>query len=215
MVGAYSAGLSKRVLPAFNEIEAEADAALETYFNERINEPVEYDDPDDFDWEYHEERVYQAAEGHAESVYSDLEFVRQQVTGLAVAGLYHLWERLLKEFLVRDGLGDKKAIYKADFPKLTALLSDSGWDILAQDFYRDLEHLSLVANSVKHGDGQSCSKLLATASELFFDCGVPLLNDRRGADDLRLDAGHFEQFTRAVKSFFEQLPERLPPTLHT
>jgi hypothetical protein len=66
---------------------------------------------------------YQAAEGHAESVYSDLEFVRRQITGLAVAGLYHLWERLLKEFLVREGLGDKKAIYKADFPKLTALLS--------------------------------------------------------------------------------------------
>jgi len=28
-----------------------------------------------------------------------LDFVRQQVTGLAIAGLYHLWERLVKEFL--------------------------------------------------------------------------------------------------------------------
>jgi hypothetical protein len=210
MVGAYSAGLSKRVLPAFNEIEAEADAAVEMYFNERINEPVEYDDPDDFNWEYHEERVYEAAKGHAESVYLDLEFVRRQITGLAVAGLYHLWERLLKEFLVREGLREKRWTHRAKFKQLITLLSDNGWDVLAQDFYRDLERLRLVANTVKHSDGDCCGELLVAAPELFFDWGVPLLNERRGADDLRLDVGHFEQFTQGVRAFFEQFPERLP-----
>jgi hypothetical protein len=176
---------------------------------------VEYDDPDHFDWEYHEERVYEAAQGHAQGVYSDLEFVRRQITGLAASGLYHFWERLLKEFLVwelwrRAGLTPPKSIYKANFEQLTTLLLDHGWDIKAMDFYRDLERLCLVANTVKHGDGQSCDKLLVAAPELFFDCRWPSLNDRRGADDLRLDVGHFEQFTQAVRAFFEQFPERLP-----
>jgi hypothetical protein len=210
MVAAFTAGISKRVLGSFDDIEAEAEAASETYFNERINEPAEYDDPDDDDWEYREERVYQAAEGHAQRVYSDLEFVRWQVTGLAVSGLYHLWERLLKEFLIQEGLREKRSIHGADFKKLTMLLSDSGWNISAQDFYPSLERLCLVANTVKHGDGQSCEKLLATAPELFFDFGGQWMNESRRADDLRLDAGHFEQFTRAVRAFFEQFPERLP-----
>jgi hypothetical protein len=39
------------------------------------------------------------AEEYGHRVYADLEFVRQQVTGLAIAGLYHLWERLVKKFI--------------------------------------------------------------------------------------------------------------------
>jgi hypothetical protein len=46
-----------------------------------------------------EEAVAEYAQEYGLSVYTDLEFVRQQVTGLAIAGLYHLWERLVKEFL--------------------------------------------------------------------------------------------------------------------
>ena len=46
MVAAYSAGFSKRVLTAFSDIEAEADAASEAYFNERIDEVMGYAGPD-------------------------------------------------------------------------------------------------------------------------------------------------------------------------
>jgi len=210
MITAYSAGFSKRVLTAFSNIEAEAEAASEAYFNERINEPVGYDGPD-LDWEDYSERVYEGAQGHAECVYSDLEFVRRQVTGLAVAGLYHLWERLLKEFLAREHPPKKDTIYKADFSKLTEFLQTSGWNIQGEDFYSDLCGLCLVANVVKHGDGLSCDRLLVAVPELFFDFGNPFMNDGRGADHLRLDADHFEQFARAVQAFFQRFPERLPP----
>jgi hypothetical protein len=209
MIAAYAAGFSKRVLSAVSDIEAEAEAASEAYFNERISEPVGYDDAD-FDYHVHEERVYEASQAHGERVYSDLEFVRRQITGLAVSGLYHLWERLLKEFLVRERLRKKEQIYKADFRRLTTLIQMSGWDIQAEDFFCNLYRLHLVANVVKHGDGSSCDQLLVTAPECFFDFGVPLLNDGRGADDLRLDAEHFKQFAKAVRAFFEQFPERLP-----
>src|SRR5207248_1861788 len=121
MVSAYAAGFSKRVLSAFSDIEAEAEAASEAYFNERISEPVGYHDAD-FDYDVHEECVYEASQAHGECVYTDLEFVRRQITGLAVSGLYHLWERLLKEFLVRERLREKEQIYKADFRQLTTLI---------------------------------------------------------------------------------------------
>jgi hypothetical protein len=37
LVRAYSSGFADRVLPGFQDIEAEADAASEAYFNSRIN----------------------------------------------------------------------------------------------------------------------------------------------------------------------------------
>jgi hypothetical protein len=216
LVAAYAAGLSNRVFTVFNDIEAEADAASEAYFNERINDLVGFGIPleidyEDIDYEGHAERVQEAARGHAENVYSDLDFVRRQIIALAISGLYHLWERLLKQFLVQERIREKASIHKADFKYLTELLLCCGWDIQAQDFYEDLHRLCLVASTVKHGDGTSCDKLVAVAPELFFDFGHPWMNDGRGADDLRLDAEHFEQFTRAVHAFFERFPERLPP----
>jgi hypothetical protein len=94
LVRAYSSGFADRVLPGFQDIEAEADAASEAYFNGRMNQMANEDGP----WE-DEEAVAEHAQEHGLSVYTDLEFVCQQVTGLAIAGLYHLWERLVKEFL--------------------------------------------------------------------------------------------------------------------
>jgi hypothetical protein len=210
MISAYAAGFSERVFMAFRDIEAEAEAASKAYFNERVNEPAGFDGPDDIDHEDYEERVYEAAQDHAECVYSDLDFVRGQVTALAIAGLYHLWERLLKQFLVRERIREETSIHKADFKQLTTLLRSCGWDIQTQHFHRDLDRLRFVANVVKHGDGDACNQLLATAPELFFDFGHPWMNEGRGADDLRLNAAHFERFTRAVRAFFERFPERLP-----
>jgi hypothetical protein len=46
MVAAYANGFSKQVLSAFGDIEAEAEAAREAYFNKRIDEPAGYDDRD-------------------------------------------------------------------------------------------------------------------------------------------------------------------------
>jgi hypothetical protein len=116
------------------------------------------------------------------SVYRDLKFVREQVTGLAIAGIYHLWERLLKEFIVNpyrfDGptnvLPTKEEVFKADFPKLEAVLHEVGWTIKTEGFYSDLDRLRLVANVVKHGDGPACKALLEKAPDMF------LILDTRG-----------------------------------
>jgi hypothetical protein len=94
LVRVYSSGIADRVSPVFQDIEAEADAASEAYFDSRMNQVASEDES----W-VDEEAVAEYAQEHGFSVYTDLEFVRRQVTGLAIAGLYHLWERLVKEFL--------------------------------------------------------------------------------------------------------------------
>ena len=90
---AYSSGFANRVLSGFQDIEAEAEAAGEEYFESRMNREASEDDGVD------EGAVADDAQEYGLSLYADLEFVRQQVTGLAIAGLYHLWERLVKKFI--------------------------------------------------------------------------------------------------------------------
>ncbi len=199
LVRAYSSGFADRVLPGFHDIEAEADAASEAYFDSRMNQVASYDGP----WE-DEGAVAEDAEEHGFSLYTDLEFVRQQVTGLAIAGLYHLWERLLKEFLETsfraiDPPVAPQTVRRADFNVMVVWLRERfGWDIEAEDFFADLDQLHLVANVVKHGDGKSCEALLEKAPRLFHDFGHPSANERRGADDLRLEREHFVQFAGSV-----------------
>jgi hypothetical protein len=145
-------------------------------------------------------------------VYADLEFVCQQVTGLAIAGLYHLWERLVKEFLETsfravDPPVTPQTVRRADFNVVVVWFRERfGWVIEAEGFFADLHQLHLVANVVKHGDGKSCEALLEKAPQLFRDFGHPWANARRGADDLRLQRGHFDQFAGSVVQFIECFP---------
>ena len=44
----------------------------------------------------------EAAQEYGLEVYENLRFTHQQVLGLAAAGIYHLWERLLKQFLCKE-----------------------------------------------------------------------------------------------------------------
>lgn len=210
LVTAYSQGFTSRVMAAFDNIEEEAEAAAEAYYEEKTNEPAWDDsglDPSE---------IAEDAEALSERIYSDLEFVKGQVTGLAISGLYHLWERLLKTFLVRmfadcnPPYVRSKAVWNADFNTLVSLLAKCGWDVKSTDFHTDLDRLHLVANVIKHGNGKSCNDLMAKAPEMFHDFHSPFLNRGRGAKHLELTKDDFLRFVVAVRRFFEQVPERIP-----
>src|SRR5712691_1268737 len=82
LIGAYSDGFARRILRGFATIEPEATAAAEALFNERMNRVCGPDGPDE-----DAGSVADDAREHGFSVYSDLEFVRRLVTGLAIAGV--------------------------------------------------------------------------------------------------------------------------------
>ena len=90
------------------------------------------------------EAVAEHAQEYGLSVYTDLEFVCQQVTGLAIAGLYHLWERLVQEFLETsfravDPPVPPQKVRRADFDVVVGWLRERfGWDIEAEGFFADL-----------------------------------------------------------------------------
>src|ERR1700737_2552465 len=129
LVRVYSSGIADRVLPVFQDIEAEADAASEACFESRMNQEASEDES----W-VDEGAVAEYAQEHGFGVYTDLEFVRRQVTGLAIAGLYHLWERLVEEVLETSFRAvappvSPRRVRRADFNDIVGWLRKRfGWD---------------------------------------------------------------------------------------
>lgn len=217
LVRAYANGVGRRVLTVFDNIEAEADTASDAYYQEAISKPADGDGPG-------ADEIADEAHEHGFAIYCDLVFVSRQVLGLAVAGLYHLWERLTKEFLLREFSSHslnrgvlEKEIAKADFAQIVSCLRDMGWRVEAEGFYSHLDRLRLIANVVKHGGETSCSTLLSQAPALFRDFGHEWMNKNRGADCLELQRNHFDECVAAVSAFFDTFPKTLnrtePPRL--
>jgi hypothetical protein len=209
LVSAYSREFTSRVLAAFDNIESEAHAAEEAYYENKMNEPAWDDSGPDAS------EIAEAAFDYGLSIYSDLEFVTRQIVGLTIAGLYHLWERLLKDFMIREFRHDHppyvspNTVQKADFGKLVKIVSEFGWTIENEQFYSELDRLRLIANVIKHGDGLSCDELLKKAPELFRDFLHPWANAHRSAEDLSLSKDDFSRSVTAVQAFFQEFPERL------
>lgn len=217
LVRAYANGVSRRVLTVFDDMAAEADAASDAHYEEAISKPADGDGPG-------ADEIADEAHEHGFAVWCDLVFVSRQVLGVAVAGLYHLWERLTKEFLFREFLSHslnrgvlKKEISQANFAQIVCCLREMGWRVEEEGFYSQLDRLHLIANVAKHGDGTSCDTLLSQAPSLFRDFGHDWMNKNRGADCLELRHDHFDECVTSVCAFFETFPEALnrtePPRL--
>ena len=149
--------------------------------------------------------------------YQSLEFVKGQLQALSVAGLYHLWERVLKEFIIRELpkeslVGGTAKVQRADFSQLIDGLHAGGFDVRNEDFFDDLETSRLVANVCKHGDGSSFSNLKQKAPGLLlgpnevrkqFPIGPPQ------PEDLWIKSKQIEEFGSAIERFWKTMPERL------
>lgn len=206
---AYVAGVMEKLVPAFENIEAEADQyANEVY--ERFGEMPGWEDgPDLAD-------LADIAGDEGIGRYQDLVFVKGELIGFATGGMYHLWEKTLKSFLLRElghyGLTDagRKEIEQANYEKLSSWLKDMGFDFSIHPYADLLDICRLVANTVKHGDGASCQKLAEKAPELLRGpYGIELPFGKTRAEELWIEPTKFKEFAEAIEAFWQELPERL------
>lgn len=204
-VSTYSRIVARRVLAMFDDdnIEEEARATAEAFFVNKMDELADDDNGPD------EGEIADDAEELEQSIYDDLRFTGDQVLMLSIAGIYHLWERLVKQFLecqFSDNSTRAKKIRTYVFNDIVKVLARYGWTIYDADFYHHLDTLHLVANVAKHGDGDSCDKLCRKAPDMFRNAG---LNAPPSARNLRLSQDEFNKATASVIKFFKQFPERL------
>lgn len=151
----YVEQVKKRLFAQFQDIEAEA----ETYGNEIYDAmgryASKYDDP-----AMYAEAAHDATVDHL-IMLSDL---HNQVVLGALAGIYHQWDKDLREFIARElrhTTTDEtiKSIWKANAGEVFDLLKDFGWDCRNTAFFPALDASRLIVNVYKHGNGKTLGDL--------------------------------------------------------
>jgi hypothetical protein len=211
----YARSLRDRVLPAFDDMSEDATKAED----EAYKRYAKYAEPIDAAERALDARI---------SFYMMAQGVVQGIMNMFTAGLYHLFEQQLIR-LHRQQLLFGSEERNADLFKLKevrqCLLRDYKIDIYTFAAWNKLEELRLVANTVKHADGDSCDKLKQRRSDLFQAPGnehrpwpqgilarVPVYEPLSG-DDLYISLDEFMKYAETTKQFWEELTqavERLP-----
>lgn len=153
----YQVSVTERLLPAFANLENDAEefGRQETKRMEKLVAPEM--DYGDFAEIIHDRTI---------DYYVSLSSVRQGMVNLLSAGLYHLFEQQVMQFV--DASAYKPAGNKSLFVSFTEILAVQKcsadtlphWDLLRNE-------LRLVANTVKHGPGNSANNLATRRPNLF------------------------------------------------
>jgi hypothetical protein len=153
----YRSSVTDRLLPTFSNLENEAEE-FEQQEAERMEKLVNPEmDYADFAEIIHDRTI---------DYYVSLSSVRQGMVNLLTAGLFHLLEQQVTQFV--DSSAHRPVGRKSLFVCFAEILeaqkcsADSlpHWDMLTNE-------LRLVANTVKHGPGDSANELAARRPKLF------------------------------------------------
>lgn len=228
-IDALQVGVIHRMVPSFNGLEAEADAAAKAEY-ERLGryggDGYGLDPEDAAEMAYDEGLAF----------YERMTSVRQGLLNLATAGIYHLYEQQAAHFLRRELITFREE-HDADFMARLLKLRESdrlfagrlqkaGISLKAFSSFPQLEELRLVANVVKHGAGQSAESLYKLRPDLFSNPVIrglggpmfPVLSKVPSSrprhvrverpmmgHDLYITADDYARYTRIVKDFWSEL----------
>lgn len=205
----------KRLLSQFEDMGADADRAAEAWL-EQSGQHFDPDrhDPGDF---------YEAAHDIGIEFYGLLSDLRDQTRLSVVAGMFHEWDKQLRDWLVREihhwhrGNNVKTTVWSADFGQLTDLLESFGWNLRDAEYYRKLDACRLVVNVYKHGKGKSLDDLRSIFPEYLYDPSKALGLSVWDVDDLdhthlKVSDDQFQAFSDAIVAFWRDVPENVTDT---
>ena len=208
-VRVYGQWVEERIIPLVSQLTAMADAVEKKAYDELMSQPV----GEDYSGDGSEEAEYAFDAGL--SFYQNITAMYQGTLNLFAAGLFHVIEQQLAD-ITRDGAIDIKG------PD-TKLENVIGW--YKQHFHVDLMHypswslideVRLVANTTKHAEGQSATKLRSIHAELFqnpllrkVDPHTPVfhmpVNLPLGGDGLYVTGDDFRRYHTAALELFDWL----------
>jgi len=206
----YSDMFSQRVARAFDNLHEEA---------ERLQHE-EYDrlrafggDPDmDSSW------IAEAAHDKAVDFYITTNAIRLGVMNLMVAGLFHMFEQQAA-YLVDGVLPRSKRRLRSKYAKekLQQVLHEQSIDVKKLKNWPLVVELNLVANVVKHGDGDSANKLKRKKAILFKGRRHEFMSNSNAASRIRplvgkglqLTENDFAVYAKGLCEFWRELTEAL------
>lgn len=202
----------KRLLSQFEDIEQESDRAAEEWLEQQGDrfDPDRHD-PGDF---------YEKANEVGIEFYQLLSNMRDQTRLSAAAGMFHEWDKQLRDWLTREILhwhhGDTitSKVWSVDFLKITDLIEGFGWEVRNTDYFKKLDACRLVVNVYKHGKGNSLDDLLQNYPEYIEDplSGLSVGYSVKNYLDhthLKLTNEQFQEFSDAIVAFWRGVPENI------
>lgn len=202
----------KRLLSQFEAIEADADRAAEEW----LQQSGQYFDPDRHD----PGDFYEAARDVGIEFYRLLSDLREQTRLSVVAGMFHEWEKQLRDWLVREiqrwhsGTNVSTRVWSANFDEIAELLESFGWRVRSRNYYRKLDACRLVVNVYKHGKGKSFVDLNHDFPEYLDDPlkalgGALSSTDYRDHTNLKVSNDQLQAFSDAIVAFWRDVPENV------
>lgn len=200
-VQAYCTWVEERLVPSFGNWEQEEERAGSSYLArmEKIFNP-DIHDPYDF---------YESAHEYAVDHCLILAEVNSYMMGMAISGLYHLWEKQVLNHLEKE-IERYTDDYKPprNWKDICKYFKKFSTDLCSLPFFENLDELRLVTNVAKHGGGGSL-KELKTRNSL-------ILEEVHAADEMPLTGGkhsmlgapiyprieHFLRYKEAVLLFW-------------
>jgi len=204
--------LQERILPQFSNISAEATNIQNQTWNELTSSLSNGDDdPSDF-----MDAAFNAGYEH----YSLMSGLSQGVVNLFAASLFHIHEQHIMLFYKRE-LHDLRV--QIDPKKLrpfhvVAHLEELGINVKSLPSWRQLKEIELLANAIKHGEGEAAQALRKNRPEFFID--PQLSSDLDLGPSLHLDkpllgegiyvtTSHLQGIERTIVAFWDELFEAL------
>ncbi len=202
----------KRLLSQFEDIEAEANKAGENW----IEQNSCHFDPD----RHNSGDFHQAADNARDERYLLLSEMRDRTRLSVVAGMFHEWDKRLRDWLVREiqhwhyGNEMESKVWSADFPQISELLECLGWPICSATYFQNLDACRLVVNVYKHGKGKSLEDLKRKYPEYLHDpfggCGNGCSDVKyRDHTHLKVSDEQFQAFSDAIVAFWQEVPENI------
>lgn len=208
----YIGQAKKRILSQFDNIEVEANEALDKWVEDRQR----FFDPEEHDYT----DFMTKANDEAINYFDLLSDMHNQTRLSIVASIFHEWEKQLRSFLTKEAnlphTNDnvRSKIWKANFDQIVELLECLGWKLKEMSFYISLDRCRRVVNVFKHGDGDTFKELKENYSEFFDyspDCGYVGVDYSQYAaySHLRVTDDHLNEFSGAIVKFWQDIPDNL------
>lgn len=132
-----------------------------------------------------------------------------------VAGLYHEWDKQLRQWLTgevrrwHDGEFTLQQVWSKDIGKLLDLLENLGWYIRSKPYFNKLDACRLVVNVYKHGKGNSLNDLKKGYPEFLPN---PFPNEFSFSDYLEhtylvITDTQLQDFSNAIIAFWADAPK--------
>jgi hypothetical protein len=207
----YVAQVNERVISQFQDMQGDAERYAEAEYQHLSARPSWGDDDMG--------AVAEHAHDNTVEYYRLLAGLRQSVILGALAGLYHQWEKQLRDFIQIDLAHDMsqdaaaKIAWSGDIANVFDFLRKLGWDMRSEPFYPLIDACRLVVNVYKHGQGPSLIELNAKYPEYLPDPLGGMIDADRSRhihhEWLSLSEEGFTNIAGGLRAFWEAFPERL------